>query len=233
MSEHKVYLEPSDVDALEAQTTYLRDRLLIRLLFRIGARISEVLAITVADIDVKQSTVTIEHLKLRITRSCPDCATRLSRTASFCPGCGSKVDQARAEEKEHRRLRTLPLDESTVEMVEEYINRGGPVTKHGKRVLFGITRNRAWAIVRDCADRAGLPRLVNPETGKVHNVSPHKLRDAFAVHALQVDDSGVGQRMLQEALGHRSFDTTARYRKVSGRELKEWHGKLWQKKEDG
>jgi hypothetical protein len=27
-----------------------------------------------------------------------------------------------------------------------------------------------------------------------------------------------------------SFDTTAKYRKVAGDELKEWYSKLWQKK---
>ncbi len=38
--------------------------------------------------------------------------------------------------------------------------------------------------------------------------------------------------MLQELLGHKSFDTTARYRKVAGDELKEWYNKLWENKED-
>ena len=47
----KAYLEPSEVERLEKATAYLRDRLLIRLLFRLGCRISEVLGITVGDID--------------------------------------------------------------------------------------------------------------------------------------------------------------------------------------
>jgi integrase/recombinase XerD len=74
-----------------------------------------------------------------------------------------------------------------------------------------------------------LPKLINPETGKVHNVSPHKLRDAFATHAVKLDDSGDGLRLLQEHLGHASFNTTAKYRKVAGEELKDWYGKLWEK----
>ena len=44
--------------------------------------------------------------------------------------------------------------------------------------------------------------LINPETGKRHGISPHRLRDAFAVHAVKVNDSGDGLRMLQEHLGH-------------------------------
>ena len=89
----------------------------------------------------------------------------------------------------------------------------------GKNLLFGINRHRAWQIVRECSEKAGLPKLVNPETGRVHNVSPHRLRDAFAAtHAVKLDDSGDGLRLLQEHLGHQSFNTTAKYRKVSGKE---------------
>ena len=78
---------------------------------------------------------------------------------------------------------------------------------------------------------AGLPKLVNPETGRIHNVSPHKLRDAFAIMAVKQNDSGDGLRMLQEHLGHQSFNTTAKYRKVSGKEHQEWYHKLWNKKD--
>jgi integrase/recombinase XerD len=139
------------------------------------------------------------------------------------------VQEAVAKEQEHRRMRTLPLDGDTLEMLKDYIKRGGPVTRNGKELLFGINRHRAWQIIRECAERAGLPKLINTETGKVHNISPHRLRDAFAVHAVKLDDSGDGLRMLQEHLGHASFNTTAKYRKVAGEELKSWYEKLWEK----
>jgi len=63
--------------------------------------------------------------------------------------------------------------------------------------FFGINRYRAWQMVRQCATKAGLPALVNPETGKARGVSPHRLRDAFAVHAVKVDDPGDGLRLLR------------------------------------
>ena len=224
----KAYLEPMEIGKLEEAAEFLRDRLLIRLLFHLGCRISEALGITVGDIDFGHGTVTIQHLKARITLSCPQCDVRLSKSHRFCPGCGLEVEKAVAQEKEHRRLRTLPVDEATLAMLKEYIKRDGPVSRKGKRFLFDVSRHRAWQIVKDCAWRAGLPRLVNAETGKTHNVSPHRLRDAFAVHAVKLDDSGDGIRMLQEHLGHRSITTTMRYRKVSGEEQKEWYERLWQ-----
>ena len=224
----RVYLEPAEIEKLEEAAEYLRDKLLIRLLFHLGCRISEALGIGVGDFDFKQGLVTIQHLKTRISLSCPHCGARLSKSHHFCPGCGLKVEKAVEQEKEHQRLRTLPVDGVTLTMLKEYIKRDGAVSRNGKKALFDIYRHRAWQIVKDCAQRAGLPRLVNPETGKVHNISPHKLRDAFAVHAVKLDDSGDGLRMLQEHLGHRSITTTMRYRKVSGEEQKEWYEKLWQ-----
>lgn len=131
------------------------------------------------------------------------------------------------KEQEHRRQRVLPLDGQTLEMLKEYIERGGPVVKNGKRLIFGINRHRAWQIVKECAEQAGLPKLVNPETGRLHNVSPHKLRDGFAIMAMKHDDSGDGLRLLQEHLGHQSFNTTAKYRKVAGEEHREWYNNLW------
>ena len=223
----KAYLEVEEVERLEEAGEYLRDKLLIRLLFRLGCRVSEALGITVDDIDFNQGTVTIEHLKLRLNLSCPDCDTRLSRTAKFCPGCGKRVEKVVSREREYRRVRTLPIDRGTLGMIKDYIDRGGPVSSNGKQLLFGIDRHRAWQIVRDCAKRAGLGDLINPSTGKKHHVSPHKLRDAFAIMAVKKDDSGDGLRLVQEHLGHASFNTTAKYRKISGKEHKEWYDELW------
>jgi integrase/recombinase XerD len=125
-------------------------------------------------------------------------------------------------------MRTLPIDQETMEMLVTYMRRGGPVSRRNENLIFGINRHRAWQIIKECAGRAELPKLINPETGRIHNVSPHKLRDAFAVHAVKVDDSGDGLRLLQEHLGHASFNTTAKYRKVGGTEHRNWYGKLWE-----
>jgi integrase/recombinase XerD len=223
----KAYLELDETDRLGSSATCLRDRLLIRLLARLGCRVSEVLALTVDDVDFNEGTVTIQHLKSRLKLACPDCKASLGKSHTFCPRCGARVKEAVAREQEHRRTRTLPLDTESLEMLRDYVSRGGPVIKGGKELIFGIGRGQAWRVVRDCAKRAGLGQMVNPETGRRHGVSPHRLRDAFAVNAMKHDDSGDGLRLLQEHLGHCSFNTTARYRKVSGQEHREWYESLW------
>ena len=223
----KTYLEPKELELLEQAATNLRDRLLIRLLSRLGCRISEALALTVEDIDFQQGNVVIQHLKAGLKLACPHCSARLGRRHTFCPECGLRVEVAVAQAKEHRRVRALPVDSKTLGMLKDYIRRGGPVCRKGKMLIFGINRHRAWQIVRDCAGRAGLGKLVNPETGKKRGVSPHRLRDAFAVNAVKQDDSGDGLRLLQEHMGHANFNTTAKYRKVTGEEHREWYDRLW------
>jgi integrase/recombinase XerD len=224
----KAYLEPDEVERMEKAATCFRDRLLIRFLSHLGCRISEALALKVEDIDFTQGAVTIKHLKTRLKLSCPECRAGLGRSHKFCPNCGSSVEKAVAQEKEHRRVRTLPVDDHTLEMLRDFITRDKT-----KGLIFKINRHRAWQVVQQCAQKAGLPDMINPETGKIHGVSPHRLRDCFAVMAVQRDDSTDGVRMLQEWLGHANIGTTMRYRKVSGQELRQWHQKLWKEKDSG
>jgi len=226
----KAYLEPEEVAQMEKAAGNLRDRLLIRVLFHLGCRVSEALGITVEDVDFGKGTVTIKHLKSRMKLSCVNCGARLGATHLFCPRCGGMIEKSQAEEQQQRRQRVLPIDSESLKMLKEYVQRGGPVVKEEKTLIFGINRHRGWQIVKECAEKAGLPKLVNPETGRVHNVSPHKLRDGFAVHAVKLNDSGDGLRLLQEHLGHQSFNTTAKYRKVSGEEHRDWYQRLWKKK---
>jgi integrase/recombinase XerD len=122
------------------------------------------------------------------------------------------------------------VDEATLKMVREYLSGCGSPANANDRRVFRLNRHRAWQIVRGCAERAGLPKLVNTESGKVHNVSPHRLRDAFAVHAMKSNNSIEGARLLQVHLGHARFDTTAKYRKVSGEEQQQWYQNLWKGK---
>ena len=220
----KVYLSPEEVESMAGQAICVRDNLLIRMLFWLACRVSELLGIRVEDVDPVQGTVTIKHLKARTKLLCPHCGTRLSRSAKFCPGCGKDVPEPLRKEQEMHRVRTIPLEKRTMERLVDFIRRDKT-----QGLIFKIGRVQAQLIVKECARKAGIGELVNPETGKVRGVSPHRLRDAFAVMAVQQDDSTDALRMLQEHLGHQSIATTMRYRKISGQELTEWYGKLGQR----
>lgn len=223
----KTYLEIADIELMEQASHCLRDRLLIRLLFRLGCRVSEALALRVSDVDFERATVRIVHLKTRIRLSCPNCKTALARKHQFCPGCGKEINKVTRGKLEYRRMRILPIDSNTLDMLKDYITDNEKIQSCHASHIFPLNRHRAWQVVRDCAKRANIPHLVNPETGRVRGVSPHRLRDAFAVHAMKFDDSADSLRLLQEHLGHASFNTTARYRKIAGEEHRMWYEKLW------
>lgn len=223
----KTYLDPKDVSLMEKHAASIRDRLLIRLLFHLGCRISEVLALRVGDIDFEQKTITILHLKTHIKLSCPKCGASVAKRHRFCPECGEEMDEVTTRDQKHKRIRVLPVDENTLSVIGNYIVEYKSTTASDNWHIFNINRHRAWQIVRNCANSAGISGLVNPETGRVRGVSPHRLRDAFSVHAMKLDDSGDSLRLLQEHLGHASFNTTAKYRKIAGEEHREWYDRLW------
>ncbi len=222
---NRAYLDLEDVRRMKEAASNLRDRLLVRLLFYSGCRVSEALALRPQDLDLGQGTITILHLKERLKLTCPKCGASLARSHRFCPGCGEVVGEALQDRQEHRSIRTVPLDAVTLALLQKYLERGGQVHVRGQAILFGITRHRARQIIMELAKRAGLPRVLL-NTGKEHWVSPHRLRDAFAVQAAKADSTWDGLRMLQEQLGHATLNTTARYRKLAGQELREWYGRV-------
>lgn len=139
----KAYLEIDETEKLENAATCQRDRLLVRLLARLGCGVSEALALTTKDIDFQRGTVRIEHLETRVRLICINCNARIGKSHSFCPKCGKIVDKTVTEERQRRRMRTLPIDAGTLDFLRSYIDRGDIVTEDSRRGIFSINRHRA------------------------------------------------------------------------------------------
>lgn len=115
--------------------------------------------------------------------------------------------------------RVVPVGSYAVRAVEDYLVRARPALAATARAgvrgaLFlnsrggVLTRQSAWAILRACAERAGL----------TVEISPHTLRHSFATHLL---DGGADVRVVQELLGHASVTTTQVYTLVTVERLRE------------
>lgn len=159
--------------------TGLRDRALVEFLYGTGTRISEVVELDVDDVDLETRTVIVT-------------------------GKGSKQ-------------RVLPLGEFAAMAVDAYLVRGRPVlvTKgRGTPRLFlnslgrQLSRQSAYAVVSDAAERAGLTSVVGP----------HTLRHSYATHLIE---GGADVRVVQELLGHASVTTTQIYTMVTVDTLRE------------
>lgn len=164
----------------------LRNRALLELLYSTGARISEAVGLDVDDVDTRARSVLLR-------------------------GKGGKQ-------------RLVPVGRPAIAALQAYLVRGRPdLARRGRAAGSGggvflnarggrLSRQSAWQVLQDAADRAGISAAV----------SPHTLRHSFATHLL---DGGADVRVVQELLGHASVTTTQIYTLVTVNALREvWAG---------
>jgi integrase/recombinase XerD len=161
----------------------LRNRALLELLYSTGSRISEAVGLDVDDIDTQARSVLLR-------------------------GKGGKQ-------------RLVPVGRPAVQTLDAYLVRGRPdLARRGRGTpaIFlnarggRLSRQSAWQVLQDAAERAGI----------TSGVSPHMLRHSFATHLLE---GGADVRVVQELLGHASVTTTQIYTLVTVHALREvWAG---------
>ncbi len=161
----------------------LRNRALLELLYSTGSRISEAVGLDVDDIDTRARSVLLR-------------------------GKGGKQ-------------RLVPVGRPAVQALDAYLVRGRPELARrgrGTAAIFlnarggRLSRQSAWQVLQDAAERAGI----------TSGVSPHTLRHSFATHLLE---GGADVRVVQELLGHASVTTTQIYTLVTVHALREvWAG---------
>jgi integrase/recombinase XerD len=173
----------------------LRNRAMLELLYSTGARISEAVGLDVDDVDTEARSVLLR-------------------------GKGGKQ-------------RLVPVGRPAIAALEAYLVRGRPelarrgrglgsspgrsAPAQGAKIFLNarggqLSRQSAWQVLQDAAERAGISAAV----------SPHTLRHSFATHLL---DGGADVRVVQELLGHASVTTTQIYTLVTVHALREvWAG---------
>ncbi|GAB93061.1 site-specific tyrosine recombinase XerD [Gordonia rhizosphera] len=143
------------------------------------------------------------------------CGARISEATAL------DVDDIDAETRAVRlsgkggKERVVPVGGPAVEALEAYLVRGRPaLVSRANPALFlnarggRLSRQSAWQVLSDAAQRAGLDKTV----------SPHTLRHSFATHLL---DGGADVRVVQELLGHASVTTTQVYTLVTVNTMRE------------
>ena len=201
----------------------LRDRALLELLYATGARISEAVGLDVDDVDARgragRTTAghpSEEHALAGINQG----ADAEPEADSDVPGLS--VVRLRGKGSKER---LVPVGSYAVAAIQAYLVRGRPALVAGSAsrgpagALFlnnrggRLTRQGAWQVLRDTAERAGIG---GGDRGPA--VSPHTLRHSFATHLLE---GGADVRSVQELLGHASVTTTQIYTLVTVDSLRE------------
>ncbi|MBA7628504.1 Tyrosine recombinase XerD [subsurface metagenome] len=151
----KGYLEPEQVERLIAATANPRDALLVRIPWRTGIRVSELIGIKVSDIDFENRAIVIRVLKMR-----------------------------KRDGKAIERRRVVPVDQGTLDMVKEYLEWRKQFPYKGD-LLFPITRQRVNQIFWKLGRRAGIKTVGDAAVSKHTKLHPHVLRHTFAIHCIK------------------------------------------------
>ena len=151
----KGYLEPEQVERVLATATSPRDALLVRIPWRTGIRVSELIGIRVQDIDFEGRAILIKIQK-----------------------------QRKRDGKTVERRRLVPVDQGTLDMVREYL-KWRAVFPYKGDLLFPITRQRVDQIFWKLARKAGIKEIGDPAISKHRKVHPHLLRHSFAIYCVK------------------------------------------------
>lgn len=172
----------------------LRDRALLELLYATGARVSEL------------TSLDLDDLIAGSDGDAWDDPFRNIGEGGFLRVTGKGSKQ-----------RIVPYGRYAGQALAAYLVRARPemaLKGSGTPALFvgprgaRVSRQSAWLIIRDAAERAGIEA----------EISPHTMRHSFATHLLA---GGADVRSVQELLGHASVETTQIYTQVTADTLRE------------
>ena len=203
MKDLRGFLAPAQVEAMIESCDNLRDRVLIRLLWRTGMRISEL---------VRPGKDRSPVLGLRVSNILWDENALIIRHAK----------------RKDNPPRRIDIDPETLAMVKEYLEKRTDKSEF----VIPITRQMAYLVVRQAAERIGITEVGDRLVSKRRHPHPHHLRHSLAVHSVRVTGGNYADLIrLQQQLGHASVATTAGYVQFSDEEQRGWYDKLWKEKE--
>lgn len=151
----KAYLQEGIIEELIQCTTNQRNKLLVRIPWCTGIRVSELNSLAIPDIDFENRALIIKVQKMR-----------------------------RKDGKIRERRRVVPIDSGTLKMIKDYLEWRKQFGYKGD-LLFPITRQRINQIFWKLAKRAGIGEIGDPSVSKYRKFHPHILRHSFSIHCIK------------------------------------------------
>lgn len=149
------YLTEEQVEKLMSKAKNIRDLLLVRIPWRTGIRVGELVSLRVQDVDYENRALVIVHEKMR-KRS-------------------GDIRQVR---------RRVPVDAETLGLIQKYLKWSTQWGYDGE-LLFPIGTHRVDAIMKTLGRRARITQVGDPAISKHLGMHTHLLRHSFAVHCVK------------------------------------------------
>jgi len=202
------YLTPEQVSRMEQSAKNTRDKLLIRVLFHTGRRITEVVGrkaycYTYKDTGIRKDYATINGLR--------------PKDINFHE---NQIIWAIIK-KRQALTKIKPIDKATAHYLHNYIKEEN--IQPEERV-FPITRRRAYTIINQAAQKAGISLI-----GEGKKVHPHHLRHSFAVNFIKKSRKPDAIKKLQRFLEHSTLEMTSSYLQFSTQDDAESIEEVYQK----
>ncbi len=151
----KAYLDSVLVQRVIDAASNIRDKLLVRIPWRTGIRVTELINIRIPDIDPDNRAILIKVQKMR-----------------------------KRDGKATERRRVVPVDQGTLDMIREYLEWRKRFPYEGN-LLFPISRQRVNQIFWKLGRRAGIKEIGDPAVSQHRKLHPHHLRHSFAIHCVK------------------------------------------------
>lgn len=189
------------IEAVDGSARYpLRDRAMLEFLYSTGVRVSELIAVRLAECDWSEHTVRLVPVRRQVRRH------------------GGRRVTAQPVGPKGGKVRIVPIGRRALSALRAYVEDERPAQKGSETegMVFlnfrgrPLSRMGAWRIVHGHVQRAGITR----------RVTPHTFRHTFATHLL---DRGADLRAVQEMLGHADITTTQIYTHIDSPYLRAEH----------
>lgn len=198
MKDLQGYFKPGERKAIYNACDSLRDKVLIRLLWKTGRRVGEILQLRVGDINFNDKII-LWHIEKK---------TQVKKVE------GKKVKDSKGKFLREKYDKTVvkPIDNFTLRLLKYFIEQEG---FNQIDYILPISRQRVFQIVRRSGEKAGIIYVGNT---RLH---PHHFRHSFAIDMIKGSKDASGIRKVQQVLEHSSLNITEGYLQFGSEDLRE------------